>query len=159
MRFHCVCVEVADEERNGCAMLTTPQAPINEQAPIGQGGTAPAQQQPLPQPLLQQPLPQQPLPQPPYAWQPAPPQMRGYAPVPQAAYMTPSSGQRMGLAIASLALLIPLFAISIGVINTLLPNVTAGVAITVGLIAMAFVCLVVVALNLLFNWDLLSRRR
>ena len=150
-------------------MLTTPQAPINERSPIGQGGTTPAQQQPLPQPPLQQPLPQQPLPQqplpqqplpqPPYAWQPAPPQMSGYAPVPQAAYMMPSSGQRMGLAIASLALLIPLFALAIGVINTLLPNVTAGVAITVGLIAMAFVCLVVVALNLLFNWDLLSRRR
>jgi len=121
-------------------------------------------QQPVQQPIqqqapMQQPL-QQPMPQP-NVWRPAPP-MGGYmapAPTSQAYFLQPTGGQRLGLAIASLALLIPLLAIAIGVMTSLMPYVAAGVAITVGLIAVTLVCLVVIAVNVLFNWDVLRPKR
>ena len=144
--------EGAGGERNGRPMYTTPEAPINEQ---------PAQlQQPMQAPV-QQPIQQQPVQQQQPMWRPAAPPMGVYAPAPptQAAYLTPTGGQRMGLAIASLALLIPLLAIASGVMTSLLAHVASGVAITIGLIAITLVCLVVVAINVLFNWDILSRRR
>ena len=129
-------------------MYTAPEAPIREQ---------PAQAQPIPpqQPVQQQPI----LPQP--MWRPTAPPMGVYAPAPpaQAAYLAPTGGQRLGLAIASLALLIPLLAIASGVMTSLMPYVVAGVAITIGLIAITLVCLVVVAVNVLFNWDILSHKR
>lgn len=133
-------------------MLTTPQTPLPEQ-PV-------TEQQPVQQPI-QQAVPQparQPLPQP-YAWQPLPP-MAGYgtvAPPAQAVSAHPTSGQRMGLAIASLALLIPLIAIALGVMTSLMQYVAAGAAIAVGLFAFTLVCLTVIAVNVLFNWD--GRRR
>ena len=139
-------------------MYTAPEAPINEQPaqlqqPVQQPMQAPVQQ-PVQQPMQQQPIQQQ---QP--MWRPAAPPMGVYAPPTQAAYLTPTGGQRMGLAIASLALLIPLLAIASGVMTSLLAHVASSVAITIGLIAITLVCLVVVAINVLFNWDILSRRR
>ncbi len=138
-------------------MLTTPQAPLSEQPAAGQ---EPAQQPIQQAPIQQAPIQQQPM-QPPSAWRPVPP-VGGYvAPTlpTQAVYMQPTSGQRLGLAIASLALLIPLLAIAVGVITNLMPYVAAGVAITVGLIAVALVCLLVVAVNILFSWDILRQKR
>lgn len=146
-------------------MYTAPEAPISEQPAQQQQPQQPMQQPlqaPAQQPLQQQPIqqqqqfpPQQPM------WRPAAPPMGVYAPAPmtQAAYLTPTGGQRMGLAIASLALLIPLLAIASGVMTGLLDRVASGVAITIGLIAITLVCLVVVAVNVLFNWDILSRKR
>lgn len=146
-------------------MLTTPQTPINEQPsagqePVQQPAQQPIQQAPMPQQPMpqQQPVPRQPMPQP-NMYQPAP-QMSSYvAPASQAMALTPTSGQRLGLAVASLALLIPLLAIAIGVMTNLMPYVTAGVAITIGMFAVTLVCLVVVAVNILFNWDTLRPRR
>lgn len=90
----------------------------------------------------------------------------GYAPYTQAQpratpadFLTPTGGQRLGLAIASLALLIPLLAIALGVMTNLMTYVAAGVAITVGMIATALVCLAVIAVNVIFNWDALNRRQ
>ncbi len=65
----------------------------------------------------------------------------------------------MGLAIASLALMIPLIAIALGIMTSLMQYVASGVAITVGVFAFTLVCLTVFAVNLLFNWDALRRRR
>jgi hypothetical protein len=78
---------------------------------------------------------------------------------PQAQYVLANPGQRLGLAIASLALLIPLLAIAIGIITNLMPYAAAGVAITVGLVAAAFVCLTVIAVNVVFNFDLIRGKR
>lgn len=78
---------------------------------------------------------------------------------PQAQYLFANPGQRMGLAIASLALLIPLIAIATGAITNLMPYMAAGVAITLGLVAAAFVCLTVIAVNVVFNFDLIRGRR
>ena len=139
-------------------MLTTPQTPISEQ-PAGQEPVPQPMPQPMPQAPIQQQMPQQM--QQPNVWRPVPP-MGGYmAPAPnsQAYFLQPTGGQRLGLAIASLALLIPLLAIAIGVITNLMPYVVAGVAITVGLIAVTLVCLVVIAVNVLFNWDVLRPKR
>lgn len=148
-------------------MLTTPQTPLPEQPTTGQEAQQPVQQpipqqvqQPMPQ-TLQQPVPQAPVQQP-NVWQPMPP-MGGYGtvapPISQAAYMQPTGGQRMGLAIASLALMIPLIAIALGIMSSLMPYVASGVAVTVGLFAFTLVCLTVVAVNALFNWDAMRRRR
>lgn len=71
----------------------------------------------------------------------------------------PTGGQRLGLAIASLALLIPLFALASNVAVSLMPYVPSGVAVTLGLIATALICVTVVAVNLLFNWDIIGRKR
>ena len=145
-------------------MYTAPEAPIREQPAQAQPipPQQPVQQQPVQQqPMQQQPVQQQPiLPQQPM-WRPTAPPMGVYAPAPatQAAYLAPTGGQRLGLAIASLALLIPLLAIASGVMTSLMPYVVAGVAITIGLIAITLVCLVVVAVNVLFNWDILSHKR
>ncbi len=76
-----------------------------------------------------------------------------------AAQMMPSPGMRLGLAIASVALYIPLLALGIGAITTLAGLVEAGVAVTVGLIIVAISALMVVAVNLLFNADILFPRR
>ena len=138
-------------------MLTTPQTPLPEQ-PV-------TEQQPVQQPV-QQPIQQaapQPTPQPvpqPRVWQPMPP-VAGYgtvAPPAQAAYTQPSSGQRMGLAIASLALMIPLIAIALGIMSSLMPYVAAGAAVAIGLFAFTLVCLTVIAVNILFNWESMRRR-
>lgn len=126
-------------------MLTTPQTPLPEQPTT--------EQQPVQQSVQQQP-------QQPRAWQPLPP-MAGYgivAPPAQAGYMQPSSAQRMGLAIASLALMIPLIAIALGIMTSLMPYVAAGAAIAVGLFAFTLVCLTVIAVNVLFNWEGMRRR-
>ncbi|MDE3229185.1 MAG: hypothetical protein KGO05_04840 [Chloroflexota bacterium] len=126
-------------------MLTTPQTPLPEQPTT--------EQQPVQQSVQQQP-------QQPRAWQPLPP-MAGYgivAPSAQAGYMQPSSAQRMGLAIASLALMIPLIAIALGIMTSLMPYVAAGAAIAVGLFAFTLVCLTVIAVNVLFNWEGMRRR-
>lgn len=125
----------------------TPQAPITDRPPIEQ---TPQQQQPIaPQPI-------------PPVWQSSPPagwyspqvmppqQQRDFAPTP---------AQRLGMAIASLALLIPLLAIAVGVISTLENQITADVAVTAGLILAALVCFTVVAVNVVFNFDVIRRQR
>lgn len=105
----------------------------------------------------------QPLPQTAPIWQTAP--VGGYMPpmqpmpAPRIEQTTPTGSQRLGLAIASLALLIPLLAIAIGTMTNLIPFVSAGVAITIGLIAAAMVCLVVVAVNVLYNLDQFRTKR
>lgn len=129
----------------------TPQAPTNDRPPIEQTPQgAPQQQRPI-----------MPPPTPP-VWQPVPPD--GWYPPPvmppqQQRYFTPTPAQRLGLAVASLALLIPLFAIAVGIISPLVREITAGLAVTVGLILAAFVCLTVVGVNVIFNYDLLRRQR
>lgn len=152
-------------------MLTTPQTPLPEQPTTGQEAQQPVQQpmpqqvqQPVQQPMpqtLQQPLPQAPMQQP-NVWQPMPP-IGGYGtvapPISQAAYLQPTGGQRMGLAIASLALMIPLIAIALGITTSLMQYVASGVAVAVGLFAFTLVCLTVIAVNALFNWDAMRRRR
>lgn len=142
-------------------MLQTPQAPSPNESPAREPLPTPAQtapQQPIPQtaPIAGAPTP--------YGYAPGYP--AGYvpryqmAPTPsQASYLTPTGGQRMGLAIASLALLIPLFAIASGLATNLMRYVPSGVAIAMGLIASALVCATVVVINLLFNWDMLNHKR
>lgn len=124
----------------------TPQAPILERPPVEQTAP-PVSSQSAPQPPVYQP------PIPPAGW---------YVPqvVPaQQHYLIPSAGQRLGLAIASIAMLIPLSAIALGTIATLLPNVAAGVSVATGLIALALVCFAVVAVNIAFNFDLIRPKR
>ncbi len=142
-------------------MLQTPQAPPPDEAharePAPSLTETPPQQQTTPQPVSVTGA------QGPYGYAPGYP--AGYAPrypmapVSQASFLTPTGGQRLGLAIASLALLIPLFAIAINLMTDLMPYVAAGFAIAVGLIASALVCATVVVVNLLFNWDVISRKR
>lgn len=129
----------------------TPQAPTNDRPPIEQTPQGAPQQQ---RPIMPQPTPP--------VWQPVPPD--GWYPPPvmppqQQRYFTPTPAQRLGLAVASLALLIPLFAIAVGIISPLVREITAGLAVTVGLILAAFVCLTVVGVNVIFNYDLLRRQR
>ncbi|HEU0026819.1 MAG TPA: hypothetical protein VFQ25_06845 [Ktedonobacterales bacterium] len=85
-----------------------------------------------------------------YATQPATPQ--------PARSMIPSPAMRLGLAIVSLVLFIPLLAIGIGSVSTLAGVVAPWVALTVGLIIVALVILTIVAINLLFNYDVLRSR-
>jgi hypothetical protein len=66
---------------------------------------------------------------------------------------------RLGLAIASVALFIPLLALGIGTMTALANLVAPGVAVTVGLLIVALIVLMIVAVNLLFNYDLLKPRR
>lgn len=127
----------------------TPQAPISDRPSIEQAPQAAPQQPIAPQPT-------------PPIWQPAPP--AGWyppqvMPPQQQHYFTPTPAQRLGLAVASLALLIPLFAIAVGVISTLVSEITTGVAVTAGLILAALVCFTVVAVNVVFNYDLIRRQR
>ncbi len=77
-------------------------------------------------------------------------------PVPQS---IPSPAMRLGLAIASIALFIPLLALGIGAMTALADLVAPGVAVTVGLIIVALVALTIVAVNLMFNVDIQRPRR
>ena len=130
---------------------------------------APAQTaapQPAPQPQAQAPVAASPYDYTPgypgrYAPGYPPSYAPGYAPSPvsQVAFLTPTGGQRLGLAIASLALMIPLFAIATNLMTVLMPFVAGGVAITIGLIAAALVCLTVLGVNLFFNWDVIGHKR
>lgn len=70
-----------------------------------------------------------------------------------------SSGQRLSLAIASLALMIPLIAIVVNFPVSLGTMISAGLAISTGLIGVALIALAVVGVNIAFNFDLLRRRR
>jgi hypothetical protein len=72
--------------------------------------------------------------------------------------MTPSPAMRLGLAIVSLVLFIPLLAIGVGSITALAGVVAPWVALTVGLIIVALVILTIVGINLLFNYDVLRSR-
>ena len=71
---------------------------------------------------------------------------------------TPSPAMRLGLAIVSLVLFIPLLAIGVGSISTLAGVVAPWVALTVGLIIVALVILTIVGINLLFSYDVLRSR-
>lgn len=79
-------------------------------------------------------------------WYPVP--VAAPQPVPQS---VPSPAMRLGLAIASIALFIPLLALGIGSMTVLAELVAPGVAVTVGLIIVALVALTIVAVNLMFN--------
>lgn len=88
----------------------------------------------------------------------------GWYPVPVAAPQparptVPSPAMRLGLAIVSLVLFIPLLAIGIGSVSILANVVAPWVALTVGLIIAALVVLTIVAINLVFNYDLLKPGR
>lgn len=71
----------------------------------------------------------------------------------------PTGGQRVGVAVASIALLIPLVAIALSTMTSLMPYVTAGVAVSAGLIAVALICLAVVVVNIAFNFDLIRPKQ
>jgi hypothetical protein len=73
--------------------------------------------------------------------------------------IVPTAGQRLGLAITSLALLIPLVALAINFPLQLGTAVAAGLAIATGLIGVLLLCLAVVAVNVVFNWDMLRPQR
>lgn len=70
-----------------------------------------------------------------------------------------SPGMRLALAITSMALFIPLLAISLGVISSLATLTAPGVAITIGLVLVGLVAGTIVAINLVFNADQLGLRR
>ena len=135
-------------------MAPTPQAPSPEQTPTPDARYVPGQSSPAqlpPEPPVQPGMPPAGWYAPPYNAQPVMP--------PRQQYYRPTGAQRVGVAIASVALLIPLLAISLGIITTLIPYVSAGIAATIGLIAAALVCLAVVCVNVSFNFDVLRERR
>ncbi len=119
----------------------TPQAPAPERPQVEPSAT------PTPPPY--------PPPYSPPPWQPA------YRPAPAPApspveSATPSAGQRLALAIVSLALLIPLVAIALNFAGDFAP---VWLSVLTGLISVALLSLVVVGVNMIFNWDVLLPRR
>lgn len=139
-------------------MTPTPEAPIVEQTPAQEARRAPAEPGAAPMP----PAPVMPPAQQgmPYAgWYAQPYGAQPVVPSQQQQYFRPTGSQRVGVAIASIALLIPLLAIAIGTMTSLIQYVSAGIAITGGLIAVALVCLAVVAINVAFNFDMLRRTK
>lgn len=134
---------------------STPQAPTIDQMPAQDPRFAPSQPGPAPIP----PVPPSQSAMPPAAWYVPPYGAQQVIPSQQQQLFRPTGAQRVGVAIASVALLIPLLAIAIGTMTSLIPYVSAGVAITGGLIGVALVCAAVVAVNIAFNFDLLRQRK
>ncbi len=141
----------------------TPQTPLMdrpavEQPPVGAPTGAPVSAPPMPPataPIVGQTGPTfGPMAGPVPGWYPVP------VPAPQPASQTvPSAAMRLGLAIASIALFIPLLALGIGAMTSLAELVAPGVAVVVGLIIVALIALTIVAVNLMFNFDMLRPRR
>lgn len=96
---------------------------------------------------------------PPAGWYFPPYGARQPFPMQRPRYPIPSGGQRVGVAVASVALLIPLVAIVVDTMTSLLAYVSAATAITAGLISVALVCLTVVAINIAFNFDMFRQPR
>lgn len=130
----------------------TPNAPVMERSSANPSSVPPMEHPPLmTPPVWQTPAP------PPYGWQaPYPPSWQQAAP-----HYEPSAGQRLALAIVSLALMIPLSAIAIGIATPLAEATTGWAGILVGMLAFLLVCAAVVGVNVVFNFDLLRsvRRR
>ena len=89
----------------------------------------------------------------PYGWPSVPQYPR------QRDYTIPTAGQRLGLAITTLILMIPFIAIALGVVGTASGVVAGGWALAGGLLATLVVCLAAVAINVVFNFDILRPRR
>lgn len=126
----------------------TPQAPIQER---------PIVEQPIPPitpPYTPPANPWQAAPQ--GAWQPAPVYTPRPAPMPT---LVPTAAQRLALAIVSLALMIPLVAITINFASPMSGVVPVWVGVTAGLIGLLLLGLVVLGVNIVFNWDLLRSKR
>jgi hypothetical protein len=124
----------------------TPQTPVQERQPVEPAAT-PAGQPSAP--------PYAPPYGPPQQWQPVYRAMP--APVPASMpSTTPTAGQRLALAIVSLALLIPLVAIVLSFASPVVMPIWLAVA--AGLIGVLLLGLVVVGVNIIFNWDLLRPR-
>lgn len=134
------------------------QAPTIDQMPAQDARFVPSQPGPAPTPPMPPVTPSQPA-MPPAGWYVPPYGTQQVVPSQQQQFFRPTGAQRVGVAIASVALLIPLLAIAIGTMTSLIPYVAAGVAITGGLIAVALVCAAVVAVNIAFNFDLFRQRR
>lgn len=125
----------------------SPQAPVFERPPIAE-----AQPEPNRPPVT--PLVPWPAPAPsPYGWQNVP----GY-PAPRAPEVA-TSGQRLGLAIVTLIFMVPLVSVVLGTLLTSNVLVPGGWAVAAGLIGVALVSLAAVAINVVFNFDLLRPRR
>lgn len=136
-------------------MAPLPQAPIVEQSPAQEARSTSSQPGPAPIPSIP---PIQPA-MPPSGWYIPPYGAQQVMPSQQQQFFRPTGAQRVGVAIASVALLIPLLAIAIGTMTSLIQYVPAGIAITAGLIAAALVCMAVVAVNVAFNFDMFSQRK
>jgi hypothetical protein len=119
----------------------TPQAPIQER---------PIVEQPITPPYTP---PYTPSPSP---WQPAPVYMPRPAPMPTT---VPTAPQRLALAIVSLALMIPLVAITINFASPTSGVVPVWIGVIAGLIGLLLLGLVVLGVNIVFNWDLLRSKR
>ena len=138
----------------------TPQAPSAEQTPVPEARFTTGQpaQTPMPQAPSAPVAPPMQQAAPPAGWYAAPYSAREVLPAQQQQAFRPTGPQRATVAIASVALLIPLLAIAIGTMTSLIQYVSAGVAITTGLIAVALVCVAVVAVNVAFNFDIMRQR-
>lgn len=125
----------------------SPQTPVLERPPIAES-----------QPALNRPpvTPQAPWPAPapaPYGWQYVP----GY-PAPRSLDVV-TSGQRLGLAIVTLIVMVPLVSVVLGVVVNSNDLVPGGWAVAAGLIGVALVSTAAVAINVVFNFDVLRPRR
>jgi hypothetical protein len=85
---------------------------------------------------------------------------QAYAPpLAQISSIVPTAAQRMGLAITSLALFIPLVAILLDFVAPVAGLVPVGLGVAAGLIGVLLLGLVVVGVNVVFNWDVLRPKR
>lgn len=87
-----------------------------------------------------------------------PPYVPPPVPMPATA-LVPTAAQRLGLAIASLALFIPLLAIAISIAQPLATVIPGWLSLLAALMSVTIVSLTVVAVNVIFNLDALRRRR
>ncbi len=130
----------------------TSQSPVQERPPV----------EPAPPPSA--------LPTPQWAWNPPPNALPPYpmtasigtacAPPPAPmSNLVPTAAQRMGLAITSLALFIPLLAILLNFAAPSAGLVPVALGVAVGLIGVSLLGMVVVGVNVVFNWDVLRPKR
>ena len=125
----------------------SPQTPVLERPPVA--ASQPAMNRPPVAPQAAWPTP----PPAPYDWQPVP----GY-PTPRPPEV-PTSGQRLGLAIVTLLLMIPLVSIVLGTTLSSSIPVPGGWALAAALLGVTLVSAAAVAINVVFNFDILRPRR
>lgn len=128
----------------------TPESPTQERPQV-QPPVQPGSQSYMPSPVPWQSVPAG-------GW--AAPYMPPPAPLPVPGIVqVPTPPQRLALAIASLALFIPLLAIAANIAQPLDGLIPPWLGIVAALIGILMVSLTVVAVNVVFNWDALRRKR
>ncbi len=125
----------------------SPQTPVLERPPVATSQPAMNRQPAAPQTAWPA------YPVAPYDWRSVPGYPASRSPD------VPTAGQRLGLAIVTLVLMIPLVSIALGSVLTSDNLVPGGWALVAGLVCVALVSAAAVAINVVFNFDILRPRR